>query len=191
MLTGCTIIEKEKETSPVKKLTIEPYYLSEKESLLISKTGVELIEFFKLKGTLKEDDDLQFSVEVFENGKFKEVLLHTSIEPETKFKDSLISFGLCNLEDTGQSDIKLLAGLPTGLATASYPNNMTSSSFSTLIDKNITLERNNPVYLSAWLGTTKIQLPSAESENGKLPEAIKEAELSFLYKVVWIDNERE
>lgn len=35
------------------------------------------IEFFKLNGTLGEDDDLEFSVEVFENGQFKEELLKT------------------------------------------------------------------------------------------------------------------
>ena len=55
--------------------------MSEKERLLISKTGVEQIEFFKLNGTLKEEGDLQFSVEVFEKGKFKEELLQESNPP--------------------------------------------------------------------------------------------------------------
>lgn len=74
LLTGCVGVEKEKPLSNA-KITIKPYNMSKKESLLISKTGVGQIEFFKLNGTLKEDDDLQFSVEVFENGKFKEELL--------------------------------------------------------------------------------------------------------------------
>ncbi|MEO4054726.1 hypothetical protein [Solibacillus sp. CAU 1738] len=67
LLTGCASVEKpvENEKSPSNtKITIESYNMSEKERLLISKTGVEQIEFFKLNGTLKEDDDLQFSVEV-------------------------------------------------------------------------------------------------------------------------------
>ena len=93
LLTGCAGVEKEK-SSPNAKITMEPYNMSEKESLLISKTGVGQIEFFKLNGTLREDDDLQFSVEVFENGKFKEELLKTWDELETNYKNSLISFGI-------------------------------------------------------------------------------------------------
>ncbi len=37
---------------------------------------------FKLEGNLKEDDDLQLAVEVYENGKLKEELLTTSDEPK-------------------------------------------------------------------------------------------------------------
>ncbi|MEO4052448.1 hypothetical protein [Solibacillus sp. CAU 1738] len=93
--------------------------MSEKERLLISKTGVEQIEFFKLNGTLKEDDDLQFSVEVFEKGKFKEELLKTWDGPETKYKDSLISFGISDTRDEDHS-LKLINGIPTGLAIGPY-----------------------------------------------------------------------
>lgn len=58
MLTGC--VDEGKEKSPSKtELKIESYSLSEKEKVLISKTGVQHIEFFKLNGTLKEEDDLQ------------------------------------------------------------------------------------------------------------------------------------
>ncbi|MEX3625889.1 hypothetical protein VVS20_26050, partial [Viridibacillus arvi] len=85
LLTGCAGVEKDK-TSSNSKITIEPYNLSEKESLLISKSGVEHIKFFKLNGTLAEDDDLQISVEVFEKGKFKEELLKTWDDPEKNYK---------------------------------------------------------------------------------------------------------
>jgi hypothetical protein len=190
LLTACAGVEKEKPLSN-KNLTIKPYQLSEKESLLISKTGVRQIEFFKLNGTLKKDDDLQFSVEVFENGKFKEELLKTSDEPGTKFKDSLISFGINDKENEGHS-LKLIAGIPSGLASTNYSkNNMTISSISLLVDKKVTLEKNKPVYLAAWLGTTKNSLSSIESDNGELPKGINEVEIAILYKVLWTDHEKK
>jgi hypothetical protein len=189
LLTGCAGVEKGKPLLN-KNLTIEPYHMSEKESLFISKTGVRQIEFFKLNGTLKKDDDLQFLVEVFENGKFKEELLKTSDEPETNFKDILISFGISDIENEGHS-LKLITGIPSGLASTNYTNNMTISSFSLLVDKKVTLEKNKPVYLAAWLGTTKNSLSSVESENGELPNSIDEVETVILYKVLWTDHEKK
>jgi hypothetical protein len=189
LLTGCAGVEKGKPLLN-KNLTIEPYHMSEKESLFISKTGVRQIEFFKLNGTLKKDDDLQFLVEVFENGKFKEELLKTSDEPETNFKDILISFGISDIENEGHS-LKLITGIPSGLASTNYTNNMTISSFSLLVDKKVTLEKNKPVYLAAWLGTTKNSLSSVKSENGELPNSIDEVETVILYKVLWTDHEKK
>ncbi|KXH81725.1 hypothetical protein [Sporosarcina sp. HYO08] len=58
LLGGCAEAGKGKASSN-RKITIEPYTMSEKESLLVSKTGVGHIEFFQLNGTLAEDDDLQ------------------------------------------------------------------------------------------------------------------------------------
>lgn len=189
LLTGCAGVEKVKSPSHT-KLIIEPYNMSEKEKLLISKTGVEQIEFFTLNGTLKEDDDLQFSVEVFEKGKFKEELLKTYGELETKYKDSLISFGISDSRDEDHS-LKLINGIPSGLATTFYSNNMTTSSFSKLIDGKMTLEKNKPIYLTAWLGTTKNELRSGGGGDGELPPGIEEAELAFLYKVLWTDKEKK
>ncbi|MCM3388111.1 hypothetical protein M3649_08180 [Ureibacillus chungkukjangi] len=184
LLTGCTYVEKSPSNT---KLTIESYSLSENESLLISKTGVEQIEFFKLNGTLKEEDDLQFSVEVFENGKFKEELLKTWDEVQTIYEDSVISFGISDRRVEDQS-LELLNGIPSGLATTFYPNNMTASTFSKLIEGEITLEKNKPIYLAAWLGTTKNELRSGGGGDGELPAGIKDAELAFIYKVLWIDK---
>lgn len=182
ILTGCTVAEQGK-SPKIDKITIEPYILSEKESQLISKTGVGQIEFFKLNGALKGYDDLQFSVELYENGKFKEDLLKTSVEPETKFKDSLISFGISDNGDESHS-LKLITGIPSGLVSANYSNNMTSSSFSKLVDEKVILEKNKPVYLAAWIGTNKNSLRSVGSDNGKLPEGIEEAEIALLYKAL-------
>jgi len=187
LLTGCADVEK----SPANtKLTIESYNMSDQESLLISKTGVEQIEFFKLNGTLKEEDDLQISVEVFENGKSKAELLKSWDEIETKYKDSLISFGISDSTDEDPS-LKLINGIPSGLATTFYPSNMTTYSFSKLIDEKITLEKNKPIYLAGWLGTTKNELRSSGGGNGELPPGIEETELAFLYKVLWTDKEKK
>lgn len=71
--------------------------MSEKERLLINKTDVSQIEFFKLNGFLKEEEDLQFSVEVYENGLLKNELLKTNGEIQTNYKDSLISFGISTI----------------------------------------------------------------------------------------------
>lgn len=186
LFTGCAGVEKEKPLSNT-NITIEPYNMSEKERLLISKTGVEQIEFFKLEGELKEDEDLQFSVEVYEKGKLKEELLTTSDEPNTKFEDSFISFGISNINNENPS-LKLIAGTPFGLATTNYSNNMTSFSFNKLVGKKVTLEKNKPFYLVAWVGTTKNELRSVGSENGELPTGIEESEVALLYRVLWTNN---
>ena len=185
LLTGCAGGE---EKSP-SKLTIESYNMSDKETLLISKTGVKQIEFFKLNGTLKEEDDLQFSVEVFEKGKFKEELLKTTNSTQPKFKDDLISFSISDIGDEDDT-LKILSGIPSGLATTFYSSNMTGFAFSKLIGKKVTLEKNKPIYLAAWLGTTKNSLRAIGEENGELPEGIEEYELTFLYKVLWTDKEK-
>jgi hypothetical protein len=170
-------------------ITIESYDLSEKESARISKTGVDHIEYFHLNGNLKEDDDLQFTVEVYKNGKLEEELLSTSGELNTNFKDDLISFGISNFGDADH-DLKILAGIPSGLSTTSYANNMTSSTFGKLVEDKVTLEKNKPVYLAAWSGTTKNGLRSIGGQNGELPEGIDDAEVSILYKVLWTDEEQ-
>lgn len=189
LLTGC--VDEGQGKSPSKtNLTIESYGVSEKEKLLISKTGVELIEYFKLNGTLKEEDDVQFSVEIYENGKLKEDLLKSRAAIETNYKDRIISFGVSNIGDE-ENSFKLLSGIPSGLATTSYSNNMTGYAFTKLIGKKITLEKDQPIYLAAWLGTTKNELRTVGEVNGQIPEAIEDYELAFLYKVIWTDKEKK
>ncbi|MDQ0230655.1 hypothetical protein [Metabacillus malikii] len=198
MLTGCasteikqpeneTKIETHKQTTiQNSKLTIEPYNISEKESMLISKTGVNQIEYYTLEGTLKEGEYIQFAVEVYENGKRKSELLTTSDEMIPKYENSIVSFGISN--STGEEDsLKLLTGTPSGLDTTDYPNNMTVSTFRKLIGEKVTLEKNKPIYLAAWAGTTKNGLSFGGNENGELPTGIDEAETVLLYRVLWTD----
>ena len=93
--------------------------------------------------------------------------------------------------DSEGHSLKLITGIPSGLAATIYSNNMTSSSFSKLVGEKVTLEKNIPVYLAAWLGTTKNELSSGGGENGELPLGIEETELAFLYKVLWTDKEKK
>ena len=189
LLVGCSDEAKEKTPSNT-KLTLESYSVTEKEKSLIQKTGVEQIEYFELNGTLKEEDDLQFSIDVYENGKFKEELLKTQGATETNFKDILISFGVANTKRDGQEQsFKLLSGIPLGLTSTNYSNDMTAFTFGKLLDKKITLVKDKPIYLAAWLGTTKDMLLTVGEVNGELPEAVEDYELAFLYKVLWTDKE--
>ena len=184
LFAGCT----GEETAPSKtKLTIEPYNISDQEMILVSKTDVMDIEFFELNGTLKEEDDLQFSVEVFEKGKLKEEILKSRGEIQTKFKDTIISFGVGDRNGKNKS-LKLINGLPSGLATKYYSNDMTLTSISKLIEGKITLEKNTPIYLAVWLGTKKEELSSGVDSNEEILQAIKDTELVFLYKVLWTDK---
>ena len=100
------------------------------------------------------------------------------------------SFGVSGIEDEDHS-LKLLTGVPSGLDTTKYSNNMTMSSFSKLIGEKVTLQKNKPAYLVAWLGTNKNTLRSVKSENGELPTGIEEAETALLYKVLWTDKDKK
>lgn len=189
LLTGCTDTVNQKSSANA-TITIEPYNMSKKEKLLVSKTGVEQIEFFKLDGKLQENDDLQFAVEVYENGKIKEELLSTYGEPTTMFEDSIISFGIKYTNNENHS-LELLAGIPTGFAATNFSNNKTMSSFVKLVGKKVILEKNKPVYLAMWVGTTKNELSTFGGEKGELPANIEEVETALLYRVIWTDSEKK
>ena len=187
LLTGS--VDEAKDESPSKtNLTIESYSVSEKEKLLISKTGVQHIEYFKVNGTLKKEDDLQFSVEVYENGKFKDEGIKSLGAIETNYKDSLISFGVID-NASEEPSLKLLVGIPDGLSSTTYTNNMTGFAFTKLIGEEITLEKDKPKYLAGWFGTNTNRLRTIGGVNGELPEEVEEYELVYLYKVLWTDKE--
>lgn len=185
LIVGCTEEAKEESKSD-SALTIEHYKVSENEGALVRKTGVELIEFFKLNGSLNEEkEELQYSVEVYENGKFKEEILKSVSAPSTDQKDSILSFGVKDDAPT----LEIIAGLPFGVSTAPFENHMTGHTFTTLVGKKITLEKDQPIYLAAWLGTKTNQLRTVGEEKGKLPKELEDYEVALLYKVLWTDKE--
>ena len=189
LAAGCAGTEKKKIPTST-NLTVVPYILNEKEKELISKTGVDDIEFFKLNGTLKKGDDIQYTIVLYESGKFKQNMLVSFGELENVFQDKIISFGT---SDTGteKGSIKLLEGSPDGLATTEFEHKMTAWSFSRFVGEKVTLKKNKPVYLAGWSGTTKNSLRSLSSESGELPEGLKEMEIALLYKIEWTDAQEE
>lgn len=184
-LTGCAGIK----SSP--KVTIEPYTLSDQEDLLINKTGVDAIDYFSLTGTLEDDYDLQFFVEEYENGEFKQELLSTFDEVENTFKKELISFGINTIQEEDSVFLNVLAGTPSSLLSTNYVNQMSTSSTGALINEKITLEVNKPIYLSGWVGTNANSLRSIGNEvNGEFPVGLEEAEKALLFKVILTDEKR-
>lgn len=96
------------------QLTIKPYEFSEKEQQLIERTGVFSIDFFNINGHL-DDADLQFSVEVYENGKLKEELLKMFGMLDESYKNELISFGLFETKNEEEQQLfSLEIGTPGG-----------------------------------------------------------------------------
>lgn len=167
------------------RISIEPYSLSDKEESLLIHTGVSHIEFFHLNGELGKKDDLEFSLEVYKKGKFKENLSTMSNMVESKFKNRLLSFAFDQNMTEKKTNLKLIIAEPGGVMSTNYSNHITASSFGKLVDKRITLKKNRPVYLAAWSGTTENHLRSLSSKEGELPEGIKEIDEVILYRVVW------
>ncbi|MDS9471557.1 hypothetical protein [Sporosarcina pasteurii] len=169
-----------------KKLTIEPYKLSEKERQLIQRTGVFSIDYFEINGHL-DDADLQFSVVVYEDGKLKEELLKMYGMLDASFKNELISFGMFETKNGEEKQqFTLEVGTPGGsLGSSTYETGMTASVYGALIDNKVTLEKEQPLYLAGWAGTTKDVIPTLRGENGQLPENLASYERALLLKVLW------
>lgn len=170
-------------------VTIEPYELSEKEQLLVQKTGVEMISYFTMNGILAETEDIHYEVQTFKNGKNIEGAFSLRGELKRKLDNELISFGVYTYQSTEKKRVStLLAGQPNGLSSASNEHTMSSYSFSPLVSEKVTLTKNKPVYLAAWVGTSKNTLESFGGNNGELPESIQNTELAFVYKITLVDK---
>lgn len=178
LLTGCT-----KPVTNDYSITIKPYSLTEKEINLISRTGVKNIEFFTLNGNLGKGEDLEFVVEVYENGKLTENVFSTNNPVKKTYKNELISFAVGE-KQSNNNQINLLIGSDGSLYTGVHENKMTSYGFQTIISDKITLKKDSPAYLAAWFGTTKNSLTGLSSKNGELPEGLDKIELVYLFKVV-------
>lgn len=172
------------------RLTIEPYELTEKEQQLIDRTGVFSIDYFNINGNL-DGADLRFTVEVYEDGEFKEELLGMYGMLETKFKNELISFGLFETKNEEEEQhFTIQVGTPGSLSSTTYATKMTASTYGSLMDGKITLEKEKPLYIAGWAGTTKNVLPSLHGEYGQVPDNLASYEKALLLKVVWTDEEQ-
>jgi hypothetical protein len=170
-------------------ITIEPYELSNKEQLLLEKTGVGMISYFTINGSLAETEDIRYEVQIFENGKDTNGMFSLHGEMKRNLDNEIISFGVNTYQSGENGSVStLLAGQPDGLTSTTKDHNMSSYSFSPLVNESITLSKNEPVYLAVWAGTTKDTLESLSSVNGALPDRIKDTELAFIYKITLVDK---
>lgn len=96
--------------------------------------------------------------------------------------EEVVSFGI-NRSNENEQLLELLLGFPSSLVNGIHETNIQANSFQRLINEEITLEKDKPVYLSAWLGTNENSLRSLSSQNGELPSGINDVEVAILYKI--------
>lgn len=175
-----------------KDITIEPYSLSDKEQQLVDQTGVDMIEFFKLNGDLN-GLDLHLSIEVYEDGEFKEEILQMYGMLEDTFEDEFVSFALSKYDVSEDERVfNLKINSPSGsIGGTSYPSLEVASTYGLLLEEKITLEKDVPAYLAGWAGTTKDTLSSLHVEKGQLPENINQYEQALLFKIVLTEASEE
>jgi hypothetical protein len=182
VLSGCS----EKDSS---NISIKPYTLSEEEQNLISKTGVDAILFFKLDGKLAEEEDLQFAMEIYEDGVLTEDQVYIKGQVEKEFHEDLISFGFNRQEN----ELFFLNGMVNGLLENSHDvEGIDSSSFTSFINDEKKLVKDEAVYLGSWIGSKGNKLEGLSvNEDGSLSDGVKTADAAFVFKVMLTDYEKE
>ncbi|MFC7787127.1 MULTISPECIES: hypothetical protein [unclassified Rossellomorea] len=188
LLTACTPEQTyQKDRSNKTELTIKPYKLNAKEKELIMFTGIQDIQYFELDGSLGEEDDLQKTIEVYENGKQVENEPFSSNQMEHLFKHSLLSFGFTSDDE---EKLKFIHGSEGG--TFTMMNDFVSGgyTFASLLSTKTTLEKGQPIYLYAIAGTQDGQISGLSlDENGKPSGGILEADKAYVFKVTVTDRE--
>lgn len=170
-------------------LSVEHRTLNEEEKVLISKTGIEGIEYFELNGTLAEGDDLPFSVEIYKNGKLVEDNVYTYGESEKDFNQAIISHGYKKRENT----IDFFNGMVNGLSETHYDSEGVGAwSFTSLLNEKTELVKDKDVYLAAWIGTKDNELSSVSVDgDGSLSDSIEEADIAYVFKITLTDAREE
>lgn len=186
LISGCTSVGGSLEST---KLTVEPYELNEKEVQLVSKTGAGTIEYFKLNGKLDKGDVLVFSVETRKRGKMISDEMKSWGDHNGAYKDVIISFGTSEI-GIENDVLNMMIGVPSGLVREQQPKEMAMNTMCRTIDGKITLEKEKPVYLAMWKGTNGDSLSCSITEDGGLPKWLEEADVAYLYKVLWTDEKK-
>ncbi|KQL54224.1 hypothetical protein AN964_12450 [Heyndrickxia shackletonii] len=188
LLASCS--QQKEDDQKTSGLTIEPLELNKKEKVLINKTGVNFIRYFKLNGHLKKNEDLKIELDKYVNGKKTDESMSSTNEPNLTFQDDILSFGIQTLQE--EKKLILFMGLTNGISsTTESKNKITASSYGNVLNKKIKLIKESPVYLAAWMGTSKNEIHGGfEDEEGKFPDAVKQSELAFVYKITLVHREK-
>ncbi|WP_409252593.1 hypothetical protein V1502_01175 [Bacillus sp. SCS-153A] len=170
-------------------ISIMPYSLSEEEQGLISKTGVDSIQFFKLDGTLAEGEDLQFSMEVYKDGKLADDQVYAYGQVEKEFNQALLSYGV----DRQDNNIIFLNGFDNGLTESKEElPEIGMSSFTSFLNEKQHLVKDEPLYLTMWIGTNGNELAAIGlEEDGTLSDEIEGADAAYVFKVTLTDYGEE
>ncbi|TYR73339.1 hypothetical protein FZC79_18985 [Rossellomorea vietnamensis] len=170
-------------------ISIKPYTLSEEEQNLISKTGVDAILFFKLDGKLAEEEDLQFAMEIYKDGVLTEDQVYIKGQVEKEFNEDLISFGFNRQEN----ELFFLNGMVNGLLENLHDvEGIDSASFTSFINDERKLAKDEAVYLVSWVGSKGNELEGLSiNEDGSLSDDVKTADAAFVFKVMLTDYEKE
>jgi hypothetical protein len=181
---GCSG-EKEEDS----QLTIEPHPLSEEEKTLVSKTGIDGIEYFDLNGKLDEGDDLEFSVDIYKEGQLTDEGASSFGQIEKEFENALISFGY----NKGEEEVDFFIGSMDGLLeTYDETKGIGAWSFTSLLNEKVNVVKDRSVYLAAWIGTEGSELRTVGlDEDGSLSDGIDEADLAYVLKVTMMDMGKE
>ncbi|EDL64191.1 hypothetical protein [Bacillus sp. SG-1] len=171
-------------------ISIKPYSLSEKEQVLINKTGVDAIQFFRLDGTLAEVEDLQFSMEVYKDGKLTEDHVYARGQVEKEFNQTILSYGF----DRKDNQVIFLNGFDNGLSEMTEElGEIDMSSFTSFLNEKKKLVKDESMYLTAWIGTSENEMGRtvALKEDGTLSDEIVGAEAAYVFKVTLTDYGKE
>ncbi|RIW32713.1 hypothetical protein D3H55_12590 [Bacillus salacetis] len=169
-------------------LTIEPYSLSESEQELISRTGVDGIQFFKLDGKLAEKEDLQFSMEIYKDGRLTDDVVYTRGQVEKEFNQSLVSYGI----NQGDEQITFLNGINGGMMEqVESIEGVRGSSFTSFIDEKTELVKDEAVYLTAWTGTKGSLLEGVSLNDEGTLDGMEHIDTGYVFKMTWTNGMEE
>jgi len=175
----------------VNEITIEPYQLNEEEQKLVSITGVNM-NFFKLNGSLKENEDLNLYIQEYKNGEPSNFKMLTELRTEnTSFDNETISIGYNSFSLEGNESLyNWIIGSPSGSSSAtSYVKNIKSSSFLTTISEKVNLKRNEPVIIGIWGGTKNGLIPTGlVSGNGELSEDFQKIDVAYVFMIELVEK---
>lgn len=170
-----------KSVNSTSTLIVEPLSLTEHEKSLISKTGIEKIEYFTLNGGLADHDEVVLEVVTIENGKQDSFVVST-LHSNQLSDNEIYSFSI--EEDFNNNMVSMITGIPGGWVEHNLSLKTDTSTFGSILSEKVMLEKDKPVYLAGWQGTIENGLAGLYvKEDGTLSDYLLKAEHALLLRV--------